>query len=146
MPCLSKQCRSRSVGWIKESDWLTIRTGRGILIYSAWQGLKLSNSCLSNNTQYYEIRGVHAACSGHSFSAYHTPIRSVQYTNGQPSSDETLKVFLSYIIHSLIFSEFDTCVWFFLPFLTRETNFVFLCTYPFCKGVCPNLLFWREQN
>ena len=25
--------------WIKESDWLTIRSGRGILIYSAWQGL-----------------------------------------------------------------------------------------------------------
>ena len=25
--------------WIKWSDWLTIRSGRGILIYSAWQGL-----------------------------------------------------------------------------------------------------------
>ena len=62
MPCLSKQCRSRSVGffrsqliwictvchsvhefissiWIKESGWLTITTGRGILIYSAGQWL-----------------------------------------------------------------------------------------------------------
>ena len=68
IPCLYKQNRSRSVGlwrsqliwictvchsvcgltstiWIKESDWLTIRSGRGILIYVAWQGsivLKLS--------------------------------------------------------------------------------------------------------
>ena len=25
--------------WIKQSDWLTIRSGSGILIYSAWQGL-----------------------------------------------------------------------------------------------------------
>ena len=62
MPCLCKQCRSRSVGffrsqltwictvchsvcefisttWIKLSDWLKIRSGRGLLIYSAWQGL-----------------------------------------------------------------------------------------------------------
>ena len=60
--CLCKQCRSRSVGfwrsqqiwictvchsvyeflstmWIKGSDWLKIRRGWGILIYSAWQGL-----------------------------------------------------------------------------------------------------------
>ena len=57
-----QKCRSRSVGffrgqliwictvchsacefistiWIKESDWLTIRSRRGILIYSAWQVL-----------------------------------------------------------------------------------------------------------
>ena len=63
--CLCKQCRSRSVGfwrsqliwictvchsvykflsttWIKESDWLKIRRGWDILIYSAWQGLTLS--------------------------------------------------------------------------------------------------------
>ena len=62
MPCLSKQCKSRSVGFfrsqliwtcticqtvcefiaivrIKQSDWLKIRSGCGILIYSAWQGL-----------------------------------------------------------------------------------------------------------
>ena len=62
MSCPYKQCRSRSVGfwrsqlilictvchsvyefmstiWIKESDWLKIRSGWGILIYSAWQGL-----------------------------------------------------------------------------------------------------------
>ena len=62
MPCLDKQCRSRSVGfwrsqliwiyiichlvckfvsiaYIKQSDWLTIRSGHGILIYS-WQGLR----------------------------------------------------------------------------------------------------------
>ena len=62
IPCLCKQCRARSVGfwrsqliwictvchslcgfisiiWIKESDWLIIRSGLGILIYSAWQGL-----------------------------------------------------------------------------------------------------------
>ena len=59
IPCLGKQCRSRSVGlkatdldlhcypewefistiWIKQSDWLTIRSGCGILIYSAGQGL-----------------------------------------------------------------------------------------------------------
>ena len=60
--CLCKQCRSRSVGFwrsqliwlctvchllcefiatiqIKQSDWLKIRSGCGILIYSAWQGL-----------------------------------------------------------------------------------------------------------
>ena len=59
-----KQCRSRSVGfwrsqliwictvyyqvckfiatiWIKWPDWLKIRSGRGILIYSAGQGLKV---------------------------------------------------------------------------------------------------------
>ena len=62
IPCLCKQCRSRSVGfwrcqliwictvchsvceimskiWIEESDWLTIRSGLGILIYSALLGL-----------------------------------------------------------------------------------------------------------
>ena len=62
MSCLCKQCRSRSVGfwrsqliwictvchkvfefistiWIKYSDWLKIRNGRGILVYSAGQGL-----------------------------------------------------------------------------------------------------------
>ena len=61
-PCFCKQCRSRSVGffrsqliwicsvchsvyefmstfWIKLPDWLKIRSGRGILIYLAWQGL-----------------------------------------------------------------------------------------------------------
>ena len=60
--CPRKQCRSRSVGFwrsqlirictvchqvcefiatiqIKHSDWLKIRSGRGILIYSAWEGL-----------------------------------------------------------------------------------------------------------
>ena len=64
IPCLCKQCRSRSVGfwrsqliwictvchqvcefianiWIKQSDWLKIRSRRGILIYSAWQGLNI---------------------------------------------------------------------------------------------------------
>ena len=63
IPCLCKQCRSRSVGFwrsqliwictvchlvcvfiatiqIKKSDWLKIRSGRGILIYSAGQGLR----------------------------------------------------------------------------------------------------------
>ena len=63
IPCLCKQCRSRSAGffrsqldwictvcqlesefvtttWIKESDWLKIKSGRGILIYSAWIGLR----------------------------------------------------------------------------------------------------------
>ena len=29
-----------STTWIKSSDWLTIRNGHDILIYSAWQGLK----------------------------------------------------------------------------------------------------------
>ena len=54
LPCLCIQYRSRSVVseeaichslcefiltiCIKESDWLTIRNGCGILIYSAWQG------------------------------------------------------------------------------------------------------------
>ena len=61
IPCLCKQCRSRSVGFwrsqliwictvchwecrfiatirIKKSDWLKIRSGCGILIYSAGQG------------------------------------------------------------------------------------------------------------
>ena len=63
MSCLCKQCRSRSVGffrsqliwiytvchsvcefisviWIKQSDWLKIWIGCGILICSAGQGLK----------------------------------------------------------------------------------------------------------
>ena len=62
IPCLCKQCISRSVGFwriqlilictvchsvyefmstisIKASDWLTFRNGRGLLIYSEWQGL-----------------------------------------------------------------------------------------------------------
>ena len=62
IPCLCKQCRSRSVGFwrsqliwictvchqvcefiatirIKQSDWVKIRSGCGILIYSAGQGL-----------------------------------------------------------------------------------------------------------
>ena len=62
--CLCKQCRSRSVGFwrsqliwictvchqvcefiatirIKQSDWLKIRSGHGILIYSAGQGLRV---------------------------------------------------------------------------------------------------------
>ena len=62
--CLCKQCRARSVGfwrsqliwictvwhsvcefiattWIKPSDWLKIRSGHGILIYSTWQGLRV---------------------------------------------------------------------------------------------------------
>ena len=62
IPCLCKQCSSRSVGFwrsqliwictvchlvcefiatirIKVSDWLKIKSGRGILIYSAGQGL-----------------------------------------------------------------------------------------------------------
>ena len=64
IPCLCKQCRSRSVGfwrsqliwictvchkvcefiakiWIKWFDWLKIRSGCGKLIYSAGQGLIL---------------------------------------------------------------------------------------------------------
>ena len=65
--CFWKQCRSRSVGfwrsqliwicavcpwecefisitWIKLSDWLKIRSGRGIFIYSAWQRLTFTHS------------------------------------------------------------------------------------------------------
>ena len=64
IPCLCKQCRSRSVGFfrsqliwictvchqvcefiqtiqIKLSDWLNTGSGCGSLIYSAWQGLKI---------------------------------------------------------------------------------------------------------
>ena len=67
MPCLCKQWRSRSFGfcrsqliwictvchsvcefvsatWIKQSDWLTFRSRCGILIYSAWQGLRLMDT------------------------------------------------------------------------------------------------------
>ena len=74
MTCLSKQCRSRSVvffrsqliwictvclqiceflskTWIKWADWLEIRSGHGILIYSAWQGLKCSICCWSPDRQ-----------------------------------------------------------------------------------------------
>ena len=63
IPCLCKQCRSRSVGFwrsqliwiftvchlvcvfisttrIKSSDWLKMGSGCGILIYSAWQWLR----------------------------------------------------------------------------------------------------------
>ena len=32
-----------SAHYILVSDWLKIRSGHGILIYSAWQGLRLSN-------------------------------------------------------------------------------------------------------
>ena len=60
--CFCKQCRSRSDGfwrsqltwictvchlvsfiWIKESDLLRIITGRDILIYSAWHGLRYTS-------------------------------------------------------------------------------------------------------
>ena len=67
MPYLCKQCRSRSVGFyrsqliwicsvcysvyefisktlIKKSDWLKIRSGHGIMIYLARQGLKYLNT------------------------------------------------------------------------------------------------------
>ena len=73
IPCLCKQCRSRSSDfwrsqliwicivchslcefistiWIKEPEWLTIRSGRGILNYSAWQrlnGCSVINLCRS---------------------------------------------------------------------------------------------------
>ena len=69
IPCLCKQCRPRSVGFwrsqlilictvchvvcefittiqIKKSDWLKIRSGCGILIYSAGQGI----SCIPYST------------------------------------------------------------------------------------------------
>ena len=35
-----KYVNSYKKTWIKKSDWLEIRSGRGILIYSVWQGLK----------------------------------------------------------------------------------------------------------
>ena len=64
IPCFCKQCRSRLVGfwrsqliwictvchqicefiatiWIKQSDWLKIRSRCGILIYSTGQGLRI---------------------------------------------------------------------------------------------------------
>ena len=67
IPCLCKQCRARSVGfwrrqliwictvchsvfefistiYIKKFDWLKIRSLRGILIHSAWQGLSVMMS------------------------------------------------------------------------------------------------------
>ena len=36
----SALCEFIATIWIKLSDWLKIRSGSGILIYSAWQGLK----------------------------------------------------------------------------------------------------------
>ena len=73
IPCLCKQCRSRSVGFcrsqliwiytvchsvcefiatiqIKSSDWLIIRSGRGILIYSAGQGLRILQALMTDVT------------------------------------------------------------------------------------------------
>ena len=35
--------------WIKLSDWLKIRSGHGILIYSAWQGLITMKGSMYNN-------------------------------------------------------------------------------------------------
>ena len=78
IPCLCKQCRSKSVSfwrsqliwictvchsvcefistiWIKQSDWLTIRNGHGILIYSAWWGLMLSMLCNFFSSGHFEI-------------------------------------------------------------------------------------------
>ena len=74
MPCLRKQCRSRSDGFwrsqliwictvchsvsefisvisIKASDWLTFRS---VLIYSAWQGL-IFLSCLKDTTSNWSV-------------------------------------------------------------------------------------------
>ena len=68
MPCLWKQCRSRSEGvfrsqliwiytvchklcqfasttWVNETDWLKITSGRGILIYLAWHGFQITLGC-----------------------------------------------------------------------------------------------------
>ena len=54
MSCLCKQCSEeanwsgpalfaiKNVNLKQQSDWLKIRNGRGFLIYSAWQGLKIS--------------------------------------------------------------------------------------------------------
>ena len=73
-----KQCRSRSVGFwrsqliwictvchqvckfiakilIKYSDWLNIRSGHGILIYSAGQGLNLGAYCYKRHKMLYSI-------------------------------------------------------------------------------------------
>ena len=72
MSCLCKHCRCRSVGfwrshlhclsfsmWIYisnfdqvKSDWLEIRGGCGILIYSAWQGLKESKQGLAQSIEH----------------------------------------------------------------------------------------------
>ena len=35
-----ENCESIATVWIKQSDWLKIRSGHGILIYSAGQGLR----------------------------------------------------------------------------------------------------------
>ena len=43
-------CEFISIIWIKESDWLTIKTGRGILICSAWQGLNEPDHIFSCKT------------------------------------------------------------------------------------------------
>ena len=79
IPCLCKQCRSRSVGFwrsqliwictvchyvcefiatirIKWSDWLKIRSGCGILIYSAGQGLIINvDNLWKYNTSYRDV-------------------------------------------------------------------------------------------
>ena len=76
IPCLCKQFRSRSVGqliwiytvchsvcefvsttWIKQSDWLKYKNGRGILIYSEGQGLKLAHMIqyFQSNWNWYKI-------------------------------------------------------------------------------------------
>ena len=36
--CCHPVCEFVSTTWIKLSDWLTIKSGCGILIYSVWQG------------------------------------------------------------------------------------------------------------
>ena len=40
---------------IKYSDWLEIRSGHGILIYSAWQGLMLSTLGIIFSRRHFEI-------------------------------------------------------------------------------------------
>ena len=37
-------CEFISTTWIKQSNWLMIRSGLGILIYSSWQGFTIDDA------------------------------------------------------------------------------------------------------
>ena len=104
IPCLCKQCRSRSVGfwkiqliwictvchlvpvcefistiWIKESDWLTIRSGHGILIYSAGQCLTIWHTLIRPGIHFLPNRDSNTVVSvcDHVLHIYHTKFVTV---------------------------------------------------------------------
>ena len=122
MPCLCKQCRSRSAGfwrsqqiWIctfchlvcglaaptlsKTSDWLKIRSGRDILIYSAREGLIYSyirattwKTYLLRQTKTQIDLRIRAVCLESSLSAWRNFVSLATKNAHSEDSDQTARM------------------------------------------------------